>query len=171
MNTFQRPVRLWHPWQAAPPLGHSPTSDWAPFLWAGQPCWAGPLLTLLRLQSWGCVTMICLFHPQTPALLNVPLNHFCIELFGRVGLPRWFSGSKIFLKCKRCRRPRFDPWVRKVPWRRAGQPPPVFLPGECHGQRRLAGYSAWDHKELDTTEGTEHALMHLGRNQEEKTIF
>ena len=31
-------------------------------------------------------------------------------------------------------------------------PPPVFLPGECHGQRRLAGYSPWDHKELDTTE-------------------
>ena len=33
----------------------------------------------------------------------------------------------------------FDPWVRKIPWRRAGQPTPVFLPGESHGQRSLAG--------------------------------
>ena len=29
---------------------------------------------------------------------------------------------------------------------------PVFLPGESHGQRSLAGYSPWDHKESDTTE-------------------
>ena len=35
----------------------------------------------------------------------------------------------------------FDPWVGKIPWRRAWQPTPVFLPGESHGQRSLAGYS------------------------------
>ena len=35
----------------------------------------------------------------------------------------------------------FDPWVRKILWRRAWQPTPVFLPGESHGQRSLAGYS------------------------------
>ena len=29
-----------------------------------------------------------------------------------------------------CGRPGFDPWVRKIPWRRAWQPTPVFLPGE-----------------------------------------
>ena len=33
-----------------------------------------------------------------------------------------------------CRRPGFDPWVRKIPWRREWQPTPVFLPGESHGQ-------------------------------------
>ena len=33
----------------------------------------------------------------------------------------------------------FDPWVGKIPWRRAGQPSPVFLPRESHGQRSLAG--------------------------------
>ena len=107
--------------------------------------------------------------PQTPTLLNVPLNCLCIELFGKEGLPKWFIGSKIFLKCKRCRRRRFHPWVRKIPWRRAGQPSPVFLPGESQGQRRWAGYNAWVHKELDTTEGTEHTLTHLGRKHEEKT--
>ena len=40
----------------------------------------------------------------------------------------------------------------KIPWRRAWQPTPVFLPGESYGQRSLAGYSPWGHKELDTTE-------------------
>jgi len=34
-----------------------------------------------------------------------------------------------------------DPWVRKIPWGRARQPTPVFLPGESHGQRSLASYS------------------------------
>ena len=37
----------------------------------------------------------------------------------------------------------FDPWVGKIPWRRAWQPTPVFLPGESHGQRSLVGYSPW----------------------------
>ena len=46
----------------------------------------------------------------------------------------------------------FDPWVGKIPWRRAWQPSPVFLPGEFHGQRSLAGYSLWGYKESDTTE-------------------
>ena len=40
-----------------------------------------------------------------------------------------------------CYRLGFDPWVRKIPWRRAQQPSSVFLPGECHGQRSLADYS------------------------------
>ena len=47
----------------------------------------------------------------------------------------------------------FSPWVGKIPWRRA-QPTPVFLPGASSGQRRLAGYSPWGHKEWDRTEAT-----------------
>ena len=39
-----------------------------------------------------------------------------------------------------------------MPWRRKWQPTPVFLPGESHGQRTLAGYSPWGHRESDTTE-------------------
>ena len=42
-----------------------------------------------------------------------------------------------------------DPCVGKIPWRRKLQYTPVFLPGELHGQRSLAGYSSWGHK--DTT--------------------
>ena len=52
------------------------------------------------------------------------------------------------------RRPGFHPWVGTTPWRRAWQPTPVFLPGESHGQRSLAGYSPWGHTESDTTEAT-----------------
>ena len=48
-------------------------------------------------------------------------------------------------------RPRFDPWVGKIPWRRKWQLTPVFLPGEFHGQKGLAGYSPWGRKESDTT--------------------
>jgi len=45
--------------------------------------------------------------------------------------------------------PRFDPWVRKIPWRKEWQTTPVFFPGEFHGQRGLASYSPWGYKELD----------------------
>ena len=51
-----------------------------------------------------------------------------------------------------CRRPRFDPWVGEIPWRRAWQPTTVFLPGESHGQRSLVGRSPWGRKESDMTE-------------------
>ena len=53
----------------------------------------------------------------------------------------------------------FDPWVRKIPWRRKWQPAPVFLPGEFHGQRSLADCGPWGLKEPDMTEATEHASM------------
>ena len=42
--------------------------------------------------------------------------------------------------------------VGKIPWRRAWQPTPVFLPGEFCGQKSLVGYSPWGCKESDTTE-------------------
>ena len=59
------------------------------------------------------------------------------------------------------RRPGFNSWVGKIPWRREWQPTPVFLPGEFRGQRSLVGYSPWGHKESDMTEGltpTAHVL-------------
>ena len=54
--------------------------------------------------------------------------------------------------CLQCRRPGFGPWVGKIPWRREWLPTPVCFPGESHGQRSLASYSPWGHKELDKTE-------------------
>ena len=45
----------------------------------------------------------------------------------------------------------FEPWVRKIPWRRTWQPTPVFLPGKSYGQKTLSGYSPWGHKESETS--------------------
>ena len=53
-----------------------------------------------------------------------------------------------------------ETWVQflvgKIPWRKEWQPNPVFLPGEFHGQRILAGYSPWGCKELVKTEPLIH---------------
>ena len=57
-----------------------------------------------------------------------------------------------------CGRYRFDTSVGKIPWRKACNPLPVFFLGEFHGQRSLAGYSPWGHKESDMTEGILHTL-------------
>ena len=54
-----------------------------------------------------------------------------------------------------------ETWVQsldwKIPWRRKWQATPVFLPEESHGQRSLAGYSPWDHKESEMTD-----QLHIG---------
>ena len=55
----------------------------------------------------------------------------------------------------------FDPWVGKMPWRKAWQPTPVLLLGEFHRQRSLAGYSPCGCKESDTTAATVQACMHV----------
>ena len=75
---------------------------------------------------------------QTELSFNTPL------------LPWWLRWETICLKCWR---PGFDPWVRKIPWRRKWLPTPVFLPGEVHGHPLpcLAGYSPQVSKESDMT--------------------
>ena len=64
-----------------------------------------------------------------------------------------------------CRRCGFDPWVGKMPWRRAWQPIPVLLPGEFHGQRSLAGYSPWGCKESDKR------MQHKGKESEKESLY
>ena len=54
-------------------------------------------------------------------------------------LPGGASGSEPSCQSRRHKRRGFSPWVGKIPWRRKWQPTPVFLPGESHGQRSLAG--------------------------------
>ena len=72
-------------------------------------------------------------------------------------LPGGASGKEPTCQCRRCKRCRFDPWVRKIPWRRKWQPTPVFLSGKSHGQRSLVGRGLWDWKESDATEYTAHS--------------
>ena len=53
----------------------------------------------------------------------------------------WLGGKKKKL--------RFNPWVRKIPWRRNWQPAPIFLPGKFHGQRNPENDSHGIAKESD----------------------
>ena len=64
---------------------------------------------------------------------------------------RWRCRQKTPGQRRRLKRPGFHPWVGKMPWRRAWQPTPVFLPKGSQGQRSLAGCS---HTESDTTDVT-----------------
>ena len=63
-----------------------------------------------------------------------------------MGLPKWLTSEEFTCQGGRRRRYEFDPWVRKIPWRRKWQPTPVLLPGESNGQRSLADYRPWGHK-------------------------
>ena len=70
------------------------------------------------------------------------------------GWPSQVAQGKESKSVCQCRRHRFDPWVRKIPWGRKWQPIPVFLGGKFHGQRSLEGWSPWGRKESDTTKHT-----------------
>ena len=74
--------------------------------------------------------------------------YMCVCIYEK-GLPWLLSGKE---SAWQYRRHRFNPWVRKIPWRRKWQPIPVFLPVKSHGQRNQVGYSPWDcKKESDMT--------------------
>ena len=66
---------------------------------------------------------------------------FSSVLYKLKGIPKWLSGKESTCQHRRHKRCGFDPWVRKILWRRKWQSTPVFLPGKSHGQRRLKGYS------------------------------
>ena len=87
-------------------------------------------------------------------------------------LPTWFARWRIYMLCRRPRRCRFDPWVRKMPWRRKWQSTPVFLPGKSHGQRSLAVYSPRGRKESDTTEWlSTHVSINISGEERERILF
>ena len=72
--------------------------------------------------------------------------------FSRCILPDTTISKEPACQCRRHKRCRFNPCVRKIPWRRKWQPTPVFLPGKSHGQTSLEGYSLWGRKESNMTE-------------------
>ena len=59
----------------------------------------------------------------------------------------------------------FDSWVRKIPWRRARRPTPVFLPGESHGQSSL-GYKSMGSQRLTEPTNT-HTHAYRSENPED----
>ena len=78
-----------------------------------------------------------------------------------MGFSRQEYWSGVPLPSPQCRRAVFNPWVRKIPWRRAWQLIPVYLPGKFHGERGLVGYSSWGRKESDMTEQLTHTYTRI----------
>ena len=107
---------------------------WVNFLWI----WSDTLRISFSLTSWHNFPKT--FWPGCSSA--VALEHF----------PRWCCGNISACHCRRKRRYTLDSWVGKIPQRRKWQPAPIFLPGKFHGQKSLAGYCPWGHKEWDTSE-------------------
>ena len=82
------------------------------------------------------------------SLAHVP---YLISLLVEQGFPSGARGKELACQWRRCRRPRFDPWIGRILWRREWQPTPIFSPGKSHGQRSLVGYSPWGRKESNMT--------------------
>ena len=77
-----------------------------------------------------------------------------VSILGTLVIVRNFDSLVAqMVKClPEMRRPGFNPWVRKIPWRRKWQPTPVLLPRKFHGLRSRVGYSPWGRKKSDRTE-------------------
>ena len=69
-----------------------------------------------------------------------------------MGFPGGARGKELTCQGRRLKGRKFNSWVGKIPWRRVWLPPPVFFPGESHGQWSLVGYSPWGRKQSDTAE-------------------
>ena len=134
------PSYLGLPFLPGPPFlpGASPSYLGVPFLpWAHLPTSA-----LLPTRAWSG-------NSQKMKRATICLITGVLIL---IGASRWHSGKESACQRRRHKRHSFNPWLRKIPWRRKGQPTPVFLPGKSHGQRSLLDYSPWGRKELDMTE-------------------
>ena len=131
-----------------------------------------PLAQMISLSCWICPQIFpCSFFLPRLSLLSywttMDYNTLCHNWFKYLSLPShnhkilpttlppsknlvpWVA--QMVKNLIQCGRPRFDPWVRKIPWKKKWQPILVFLPGKSHGQRSLAGYSPCTRKESDMT--------------------
>ena len=98
-----------------------------------------------RLASaWSSsITITC----RSPSFISCSLGDICVSamvwtwsclsslIYGTLRIPSSLTGKESACQCRRCA---FDPWVRKIPWRRKWQLTSVFLPGKSYGQRSLA---------------------------------
>ena len=95
----------------------------------------GPTLDLLRLRAprWIQEVMINILSSSYKGDLNLNM------IPSNLGFLHGAGGKEPACQCRRRTRCGFNPWVKKIPWRSAWQPIPVFLPGESHEQRSLVG--------------------------------
>ena len=100
------------------------------------------------LSQW-CYLAVPSSAAPSPCAFKLSQHAGETKLGQQSGAPVGASGKESACQCWRPKRPGFNPWVGKIPWRRVWQLTPVFLPGESHGQWSLVGYSPKGCKELD----------------------
>ena len=107
--------------------------------------WFLDSVVLVSAVQW-CESAVCIQTHPSPTLPSGSSQSTKLQLSGLyngfplaihfthgsvyMGFPGGTSGKEPTCQCRRCNRHVFDPWVRKIPWRRAWQPTPVFLCGE-----------------------------------------
>ena len=107
---------------------------------------------------------------QVSILLNDCVLYFNVY-FSHRGFPGGSSGNEPACKYRRPKTCRFNPWVEKIPWKRAWQPAPVFLPGEFHAQKSLAGWSIGSQRiKYDWSDLTAAAGIHRWWGRKKKSL-
>ena len=120
---------------------HSGTTTWISVV---SDC-SGPTLYCLATlsnssQTWSSLTIECGKPQRMCSVHRSPIDFLLAQM--------------VSLRSPNCHK-MHETWVEKIPWRRKWQPTPVFLPGESHGRRTLAGYSPWGRKETQQSNWTE----------------
>ena len=145
-------LKAWIALKSALLPGRGNSSCWLPLkgtvTFSCLQAWTG---TIAYLGSPACWQLVLGCQPPQ---MHKPIPHnklsvcVCVCVCVCIGFSSGTSGKEPTWQCRRkCfwvgdnKKHRFHPWVRNIPWRRAWQPTPVFLPGESHGQRSLVGYS------------------------------
>ena len=101
----------------------------------------------LRVQfaiyiSWGKIDVkVHGFLKREEIVLRVKVGTYYSKIQISISIQRSASGKEHACWCRRHKKYGFDPCVRMIPWGREWHPTPVFLSGESHGQRSLAGYN------------------------------
>ena len=110
---------------------------------------AGSMQGTSIIKKWGKVIQ----EMETIWSVWMPIVQILIRIRAKKGLPRWHSGKESACQCRRCKRCRFYPWVKKILWSRKWQPTPVLLPGNPMDRE------AWQPTVHGVTESdtTEHA--------------
>ena len=124
--------------------------------WKGSLCWVwereqGWMRKEKPERSWPRIFCVRREEMTTDSFVRKSWQTFSVKdqeaksriLYRCLGLPQWLKNLPAMQETQRLG---FNPWVRKMPWRRAWQPTRVFLPGESCGWRSLADSSLWDCK-------------------------
>ena len=115
----------------------------------------GPLLAIMSLLFDMLSRLVIIFLPWSKrASFNFMAAGTICSDFGaqqntHLGLSWWLSGKKLACQCRR-QKCGFNPWVRKISWRRSRQPTPVFLPGKSHGQKEIRGLKSMGSQKSQT---------------------